>query len=182
MTGAVDQNILDESGIAKMLAKADLDLSVLESYAFRSFKVNRSIALHPNTSPELLTKLAQSPDKSTRRNVTLNPQTPREVLLQLAPTFAGEFFLNPAFDFLLIEDPNLLFSLPIGVFKNILKRDDCPSSLLNWATKCGDKSHHLAVVSRTDLSKEMLQRIAEGPHVKAAEIAAGRLIAGDSKD
>jgi len=179
MTDGADQIILDESGIAKMLEKADLDLPALESYAFRSFKLNRSIALHPMASPELLTKLAQSPDKSTRRNVALNPQTPREVLLRLAPTFAGEFFLNPAFDFLLMEDPNLLFSLPVGVLKNILKRKDCPFSLLNWATKCGDKSHHLAVVSRKDLSKDLLQKIADGPHVKAAEIAAGRLIAGD---
>ena len=181
MTVVPDQNILDESGIAKMLEKADLDAADLESYAFRSFKLNRSIALHPNASPELLTKLALSPDKLTRRNVTLNPQAPKDVLLQLAPTFAGEFFLNPAFDFLLMEDPNLLFSLPVGVLKNILKREDCPSSLLNWAIKCGDKSHHLAVVSRTDLSKEMLQRIGDGPHVKAAEIAAGRLLAGDFK-
>lgn len=176
-----EQIIPDESGISKLLEDVDLDSSTLDSLAFRSFKLNRSIALHQNASPDLLTKLAQSPDKPTRRNVALNPQTPTGVLIQLAPTFAGEFFLNPAFDFLLMEDPNLLFSLPVGVLKNILKRDDCPFSLLNWATKCGDKSHHLAVVSRTDLPKELLQRISDGPHVKAAEIAAGRLIAGDFK-
>ncbi len=169
----------DESKIAMMLEDLQLDSCTLESFAFRSFKLNRSIALHPNANPDLLAKLAQSPDKPTRRNVTLNPQTPKEVLLQLAPTFAGEFFLNPAFDFLLMEDPNLLFSLPVGVMKNILKRDDCPFPLLNWASKYGDKSHQLAAVSRTDLTKEMLQRIANGPHVKAAETAAGRLLAGD---
>ena len=174
--------VADESEIAKTLEDRALDASTLESFAFRSFKINRMIALHPNASPELLAKLAKSPDKPTRRNVALNPQTSKDVLLNLAPTFAGEFFLNPAFDFLLMEDPNLLFSLPVGVLKNILKRDDCPDSFLNWAAKCGDKSHHLAVVSRTDLTKEILQTIAEGPHVKAAEVAAGRLISGDYKE
>jgi hypothetical protein len=176
-----DLQLLDanESEIAKALKDVDLDLSTLESLAFQSFKINRMIALHPNASEGLLAKLAQSPDKLTRRNVVRNPQTSKEVLLNLAPTFAGEFFLNPAFDFLLMEDPNLLFSLPVGVLKNILKRDDCPDSFLNWAAKCGDKSHHLAVVGRTALTRENLQLIASGPHIKAAEIAAGRLISGD---
>ena len=174
--------VADESEIAKMLEDVDLDASTLERFAFRSFKINRTIALHPNASAELLARLSKSPDKPTRRNVALNPQTSKEVLLDLAPTFAGEFFRNPAFDFLLMEDPNLLFSLPVGVMKNILKRDDCPDSFLNWAAKCGDKSHQLAVVSRTDMTKENLQMIARGPHVKAAEIAAGRLISGDFKE
>jgi hypothetical protein len=174
--------VLDESEIAKALEDVELDLSTLESFAFRSFKINRMIALHPNASADLLAKLAQSPDKATRRNVARNPQTSKEVLLYLAPTFAGEFFLNPAFDFLLMEDPNLLFSLPVGVLKNILKRDDCPNSFLNWAAKCGDKTHQLAVVSRVEVNMAILQQIADGPHVKAAEIAAGRLISGDFKE
>jgi len=175
----IEPLVLDESEIAKKLEDVELDLSTLERLAFRSFKINRMIALHPNASAELLAKLAQSPDQPTRRNVVRNPQTSKEVLLNLAPTFAGEFFLNPAFDFLLMEDPNLLFSLPVGVLKNILKRDDCPDSFLNWAAKCGDKSHHLAVVGRTQVTRENLQLIASGPHIKAAEIAAGRLISGD---
>ena len=172
----------DESEIARMLEDPELDSCTLESLAFRSFKLNRNIALHPKASPDLLAKLAQSPDKATRRNVALSPQVPIDVLLKLAPAFAGEFFRNPMFDFLMMEDPNLLFSLPVGVMKNILKRDDCPDPFLNWAAKCGDKSHHLAVVSRKDLSKEILQLIAKGPSIKAAEMAAGRLMAGDFKE
>jgi hypothetical protein len=182
MTVAPKVDFSDESEIARMLEDPELDSCTLESFAFRSFKLNRSIALHPNASPDLLAKLAQSPDKPTRRNVALSPQVPTDVLLQLAPAFAGEFFRNPVFDFLMMEDPNLLSSLPVGVLKNILKRDDCPDSFLNWAAMCGDKSHHLAVVSRKGLSKEILQLIAKGSSVKAAEIAAGRLMAGDFKE
>ena len=168
-----------ELEMAKVLENLDIESSILERLAFQSFKINRIIALHPKASPDLLARLAKSPDKLTRRNVALNPQTSKEVLLDLAPTFAGEFFENPAFDLLLMEEPNLLFKLPVGVLKNILKRVDCPDSLLNWAVKCGDKSHQLAVVNRADISKERLQIIADGPNVKAAEIAAGRLISGD---
>lgn len=172
-------NSESDVSIEKILEDVDLDALTLERLAFRSFKINRMIALHPKASSDLLARLATSPDKPTRRNVALNPETSKEVLISLAPAFAGEFFLNPAFDFLLMEDPNLLFSLPVGVLKNILKRDDCPISFINWAASYGEKSHHLAVVSRSDISKEVLQKIADGPHVKAAEIAAGRLIAGD---
>jgi hypothetical protein len=65
------------------------------------------------------------------------------------------------------------------VLKNILKRDDCPASLLEWAIEGGDRSHHLALVDRADVSEEMLRRIAQGPHARPSEIAADRLIAGD---
>lgn len=158
------------------------DSVALEAIVGVSVKLNRRIALHPNASSGLLQSLARSPDKMTRRNVALNPQTPKDVLLALAPTFAGEFFLNPVFDLLLMEEPNLLNNLPVGVMKNILKRPDCPESFLNWAAKYGDKSHQLAVVSRAKIATEILERIAKGPHAKPAEIAAGRLMSSDGKD
>jgi hypothetical protein len=82
------------------------------------------------------------------------------------------------FDLLLMENPNLLFELPVGVLKSILKRPDCPDSFLKWAVRCGDKSHHLAVVSRTAFEKDLLEKIANGQHPKPAEVAAGRLMQG----
>ena len=123
-----------------------------------------------------LKQLSNSIDKQTRRNLALNPQTPTAILLKLAPAFPGEFFLNPVFDLLLMENPNLLFELPVGVLKNILKRPDCPDSFLHWAARYGDKSHQQALVSRSDLSRELLEHVANGPHVKPAEAAAGRLM------
>ena len=177
MTAASEQSAPDETGISRTLEDMALGSATLANFAFRSFKLNRLIALHPNADVALLTKLAQSPDKPTRRNVALHPQTPRDVLLALAPTFPGEFFLNPAFDLLLLTEPNLLFDLPVGVLKNILKRPDCPDSSLNWAAMHGDKSHQLALVSRPDLSRAHLEQVAGGPHVRPAEVAAGRLLA-----
>lgn len=143
-----------------------------------SVKLDRVIALNTNACPELLVRLARSSDKQTLRNVVLNPQTPTVILIELAPRFPGEFFLNPVFDLLLMENPSLLFELPGGVLKNILKRPDCPYSLLHWAARHGDKWQQLALVGRSDISLDLLRSVANGPHVKSAEAAAGRLLTG----
>ena len=140
---------------------------------------DRRLAQHPNAAPEMLVKLAKSRDRLTRRGVVTNPQTPKDILLELAPSFPGEFFLNPVFDLLLIEEPDVLEKLPVGVMKNILKRPDCPGAFLRWAVKYGNRSHHLALVSRAATSREMLEQIAGGPHGPAAEIAEDRLMRGD---
>ena len=155
------------------------DAGRLESLVGYSITVNRSLALHGNASEALLVQLSKSPDRITRRNVTLNPQTPVQVLLGLAPTFPAEFFRNPIFDLLLIEDPNLLNNLPVGIMKNILKQADCPKGLLEWAAHCGNKSHQMAVATRTQVDQSLLEVIAQGPNFSAAEVAAGRLLGGD---
>lgn len=143
---------------------------------------DRQLAAHPNALGEMLTQLANSADRQTRRRVAMNPQSPKAVLLKLAPTFPGEFFTNPAFDLLLMEDPNLLNAVPITVIKNILKRGDCPLSMLRWAVVYGGKSHHLALVDRESISRVLLEQIAAGPHGPAAEKAASRLMRGDWHD
>jgi len=125
---------------------------------------------------EELSLLARSRDKRTRRLVAGNPHTPRGVLLALAPECPGEFFLNPAFDLLLLEEPKLLEVLPVSVFKHILKRADCPQSFLEWASHHGAAGLQLAVAGRDDIDRRFLERIAAGRHVKAAELAAGRLL------
>ena len=94
------------------------DLAALSALLGISVQADRAIAMHANASPELLKQLSNSIDKQTLRNVVLNPQTPITILLKLAPTFPGEFFLNPVFDLLLMENPNLIFELPIAVIKN----------------------------------------------------------------
>lgn len=141
-----------------------------------SVKLDRAIALNANACPELIARLARSSDKQTLRNVVLNPQTPKAILIKLAPKFPGEFFLNPVFDLLLLENPSLMFELPGGVLNNILKRPDCPESFLYWAARHGDKSHQLALVSRSEVSLDLLKLVANGPHVKPAEAAAGKLL------
>jgi Leucine rich repeat variant len=45
---------------------------------------NLSLARNPNTSPEVLSRLAEDPDAGVREVVAYNPNTPPEVLAPLA--------------------------------------------------------------------------------------------------
>jgi len=170
---------MDDEQIRSLLNDPATAEAALLPLIGRAPQWDRLIAIHPMASGGVLTRLAASADRQTRRAVAMNPQTPKDVLLKLAPTFPGEFFTNPVFDLLLLEDPNLLDALPITVIKNILRRDDCPGSLLRWAAAHGGRSHHLALVDREMISRAMLEQIATGPHGPAAEKAANRLMRGE---
>lgn len=121
---------------------------------------NRFLASYPKASSQMLEKLSHSSDRITRRNVVLNLNADRTVLIKLAPQFPGDFFKNPAFDWLLIEDPNLLFEIGGGVLKNILKRSDCPVSFLKWAVERGSEAERIAVTSNLQVPYELLIELA----------------------
>lgn len=59
--------------------------------------VDRLLAEHPKATENLLAKLLLCDDRVTCRNVVLNPNTSRDVLLKLAPRFAMDSFRNQAF-------------------------------------------------------------------------------------
>lgn len=130
---------------------------------------------------QFLTRQSTANPKAWARLVA-DPLTPKDILFALAPKFPGEFFLNPALDLFLLEDPALFDKLPVTVIKNVLRRPDCPPGMLEWALHHGRASHHLALVARPGLPIHFLSTIASGPHVKAAEIAATRLMALGPRD
>ena len=120
---------------------------------------SRLLAAHPKADAQLLEELSHSSDKATRRSVCLNANAGKEVLLRLAPQFPGDFFKNPGFDWMLLEDPDLLFKLGQGVLKNILKRPDCPLSFLQWAATHGSEQEQLAVAMNPSASVEVIARL-----------------------
>lgn len=134
------------------------------------------IAQHDRVASSTLVKLAQSRSASVLRNVVLNPACPKETLLKLAPKFPNEFFANPAILLQLLEDPDLFLRLPVTAIKAVLKSPDCPRSIIDWAMRSGNSSHALALAGRTDIVASMLRQIANGPHIKAAELATSRLM------
>jgi hypothetical protein len=123
-------------------------------------KVQRALARNQHTPSTTLELLSHSSDKTTRRNVVLNPNAPRNVLLKLAPQFPRFFFKNSAFDWLLLEDPDLLFNLGQGVLKNILKTPECPESFMRWAVKYGNEEEKLAVAMNVNATVQCLQELA----------------------
>ncbi len=141
--------------------------------------VDRLLAKHPKASAELLEKLSRSADKTTRKYVAIHPNAAKSVLLALASQFPGDFFKNPAFDWLLLEEPDLLFELGHGVLKNILKRPDCPESFMAWAVERGDEQQKLAVAMNPQASEGILRSLVkQGGNPAAAAMSHGRL-AGD---
>jgi hypothetical protein len=135
----------------------------LDALHGHSEAVDRLLAKHPKASTELLEKLSRSADKTTRKYVAINPNAAKPVLLALATQFPGDFFKNPAFDWLLLEDPDLLFKLGHGVLKNILKRPDCPESFMAWAIERGDEQQRLAVAMNPQATDTLLrQLVAQG--------------------
>lgn len=135
---------------------------------------NRLLAKHPRASAELLEKLSHSSDKATRKAVCLNTNVDKAVLLRLAPQFPSEFFRNPVFDWLLMEDPELLFHLGQGVLKNILKLPDCPQSFLQWAANNGSEQQQLAVAMNSNAPDDLISILASKSG-SVADAAKGRL-------
>jgi len=135
---------------------------------------NRLLAKHPRASATLLEKLSHSSDKATRKAVCLNTNVDKAVLLRLAPQFPGEFFRNPVFDWLLLEDPDLLFHLGQGILKNILKLPDCPQSFLQWAANNGSEQQQLAVAMNSNAPDDLISILAAKSGL-VADAAKGRL-------
>ena len=149
----------------------------LDSLVGLSSTLDARIARHREVAGSTLEKLAESGSRAILQSVVLNPACPKHVLMKLAPKFPREFFGNPVFPLLLLEEPDLLSRLPITVFRAILKSSDCPASIFDWALLSGGSSHALALAGNDSISGDMLRVIAIGPHVRAAEIATSRLLA-----
>lgn len=163
--------VIDAKSAAVIARNADATAAQLARAAGVSEAADRVLAKHPNASAALLERLSHSSDKPTRKNVVVNANASKDVLLRLAPQFPGDFFKNPAFDWLLLEDPNLLLNLGQGVLKNILKRPGCPESFMKWAAERGSEQERLAVAMNPEASVEVLRRLADkgGPAGGAAQ-------------
>lgn len=151
----------------ELLQKVDTLLGLFPEF-------DREIAQRNDLDDADLVRLASSTDGVTKQHVALNPNTPSNVLLKLAPEFPRAFYKNPAFDWLLLENPDLLFEMKQGVLKHILSLRDCPKSFLQWAAKNGSDSEKLVVVRRLDVENELLEIIVAGNSCRAATIAIAR--------
>jgi hypothetical protein len=162
--------------VASNLDLTDLTETELDGLIGTSDKLDIKIAQHERVAGSTLEKLAKSRLPSVLRNVALNPACPKETLLKLAPKFPNEFFANPAILLQLLVDPDLFLRLPVTAIKAILKSPDCPQSIIDWAMRSGNSSHALALAAREGIPASLLRQIANGPHIKAAELATSRLM------
>jgi hypothetical protein len=176
-----EQSSLDAQASTKFAKNPDSTAEQLQSAVGISAAIDRLLAKHSNASPALLEELSHSSDKATRKNVVLNPNSPKAVLIKLAQQFPGDFFKNPAFDWLLLEDPNLLFEIVGGVLKSILKRPECPVSFMNWAVAHGNEQEKLAVAMNAEAPVDALRKLVEAGG-SLAEAARGHERIRDEQD
>lgn len=174
-----------DSSIALKIAKDPESLSEqLDSLLDQGEAVDRLLARHSKASAVLLEKLSHSSDRTTRKYVVGNPNASKEVLVRLAPQFPGDFFKNPVFDWLLLEQPNLMFEIGGGVLKNVLKRSECPESFLNWAATHGSEQERLAVAMNPAAPRAALEQLvaAGGELADAAKAHANLQLSAEYDD
>jgi len=166
---------------AELAKDPDTPPETLGSLVGTSETIDRALAKHPNASADVLERLSHSSDETTRRHVVLSQNASKDVLVRLAPQFPADFFMNPAFDWLLLEEPDLLKRIGGGVMKNILKRPECPQSFLTWAAEHGSEEEMLAVAMNPKASTDALQRLVRKNGKVAAAAKGHTLMATEAK-
>ena len=168
---------------ADLAKDPDADPGALEALAGNSEAIDRLLAKNSKANAGLLEKLSHSSDKTTRNYVVLHPNAPKDVLVKLAHQFPADFFRNPAFDWLLLEDPDLMQRIGGNVMGTLLKRPDCPPSFLNWAVKHGSEKERLAVAMNAEASEEALRElVSQGGAVADAAKAHEKLAASSVRE
>jgi hypothetical protein len=153
-----------------------LGVDQLDDLVGRSALIDEAIARHPAVSGDTLARLARSASKSVVRAVMLNPACPKETLLANVSKYPREFFQNPVFILLLIEDPDLLLKLPVTATKSMLSDPECPAVMTSWALASNNSSFALALAKNEAASLDTLKTIARSHHVRASELALTRLM------
>ncbi len=123
------------------------------------------------SDPELLTELARSQDKATRKAVAANPNTPADVLLKLGAEFPTQLVENPVFSLLLLENPNLVAEIPLPTLRSILRLDNVPQFILEQAAHKADVEVQLALANNIQTSKKVLERLTQSRDAQVAESA-----------
>lgn len=129
------------------------------------------IAQNPTTPPEVLRKLSESSDFTTRSHVTANPNTPTEVLLNLGAQFPLQLLDNPIFSLLLLENPNLGEQIPLNTLVSLLKCETVPVFFLERAANHSNRQVLLAVAMNLHTSTPVLEKLIQSRDAQVAEAA-----------
>lgn len=144
----------------------------------------QTLAQNPRTSPVLLTHLAQSTDPLIRKTVTANPNTPTPVLMKLGCEFPAQLLENQIFPLLLIENPNLLETMPVMTLASLVNCEKAPVSFLMLAVKRHHPTILMALANNLATPLGILNPLTKSQHQSVRESAllhvtvAGEMMAG----
>ncbi len=128
------------------------------------------IATNPNTSPQLLRKIATEPDWELRRLVAGNPNTPTDTLWQLGIDFPEAILNNPIFKLLQLEQLNLVADIPHATLTSLLQCENVPSNFLEYAVERQDYSLWLAVAYNPHTPSKLLENLARKSRAQDREL------------
>lgn len=143
----------------------------LGELAKASSTLGRLVAGNPNADPQLLAELASREDESIRREVAGNPNAPTEVLWELGEEFPEEVLENAVFSLLLLENPNLVETIPEDTLLNFLKCSAVPVSFMERATNSWYMRWQLAIIMNPKTTKTILEKLVKSENAMVAETA-----------
>lgn len=164
MTKRASEPVLDAKTATAIAENPDATPEQLESVVGINNTVNRLLASHPNASAALLEKLSHSKDKTTRMEVAVHPNATESNFSRLFPSrlYSPPFtHLNSAFDWKLLENPDIRFKLGSWHLMSIIERSDCPMSYMKWIANHGSEQEQLAVAIHPNVSKVVLKLLAQ---------------------
>ena len=143
----------------------------LQALANIGVDLARRVANNPSTPADLLQKLANSKDATTRSHVAANPNTPSEVLLHLGREFPQQLLNNPIFAFLWLENPNLIDEMPFTTLVTLLKQEQVPVFFLEQVASHLDWEVRLAVATNAQTPRTTLETLVQCTDVNLAKVA-----------
>ncbi|BAU13093.1 hypothetical protein LEP3755_36300 [Leptolyngbya sp. NIES-3755] len=101
-------------------------------------------AKDPGTEPEQLRQIAEIGAKRCCRAIALNPNTPSDLLLQLGRRFPREVLNNPIFNLMLLEDPNLIETIPKPTLARLLLQSKISVGFIERSAALSDSTPEIA--------------------------------------
>ncbi len=131
----------------------------LRELAKTSIELARLVANNPSAPANLMQQLATSNDKAIRKGVVSNPNTPVDLLVKLGKYFPKQLLNNPILSLLYLENPNLLYEIPLSTLLKMLKQKKVPVFFLEWAAEHSDINVLKAVAQHLHTSPIILEKL-----------------------
>jgi hypothetical protein len=168
---AMEELLTDYLSLQQEAANERTSGERLKELANIGIDLARRVASNPSAPPDLLQKLMNSKDATTRSHVAANPNTPTEVLLHLGGDFPQQLLNNPIFALLWLENPNFIDEMPSTTLVNLLKQERVPVFVLERAASHWDWEVRLAVATNAQTPRTTLETLIRCSDVNVAQAA-----------
>jgi hypothetical protein len=137
----------------------------LAELANTSIELARIVAANIATPPQLLQKLSKRKDIAIKIAVASNPNASTHVLFRLGIDFPEEVLNNPIFQLLLLENPNLLVTIPLKTLASFLISPNVPIYFMDWVinNRLNDNLLLIAIATNSKSPKNILNQILSQP-------------------